>query len=455
MRTQDLTPNPKNPRKITDAKLDMLKRAMLEFGDLSGIVFNRKSKQLVGGHQRTRWMDPNAEVTLTKKYSKPTKTGTVAEGYLELDGERYAYREVSWDKHREMAANIAANKGAGEWDMPELTSWIKELSSFDADDFDLSLTMFDEMELEDFGGIIVSEHTRTGKTGVDEDEVPEKPVSRTRPGYIYQLGEHRLMCGDSTDADQVGKLMNGKTAILMVTDPPYGVKLDQSWRDKALGSKAVGKGNKNVVANDDRADWFDVWALAPVQVAYVWHSSSFTDVVMDSLRRADFDVRQQIIWNKSVMVMGRSAYHFKHEPCWYAVKTGATAHWIGDRKQVTVWDAAPPNHIMGGSKEERTEHPTQKPVALYEIPILNHCGPEDAVYEPFSGSGSGFIACEKLGRKCFGMELNPHYCDVIVERWEKYTGQKAKLLNPNKMPAVTKLRKAPASQGKRRADAHA
>lgn len=202
MRAKDLAPNPKNPRKITDAKVEMLKRAMLEFGDLSGIVYNSKSKQLVGGHQRTKILPPDAKVVITKSFEKPTKAGTVAVGYVELNGDRFGYREVSWDRHREMAANIAANKGAGEWDLPELTEWMKELSSFDADDFDMSLTMFDEDELEEFGGIIVSEHTRTrtGPTGVDEDEVPEKAPPRTRLGNIYQLGEHRLICGDSTDA---------------------------------------------------------------------------------------------------------------------------------------------------------------------------------------------------------------------------------------------------------------
>jgi DNA modification methylase len=263
----------------------------------------------------------------------------------------------------------------------------------------------------------------------DEDEVPEHVEPKTKLGDIYKLGRHRLMCGDSTSIDAVEKLMDGEKAVLMVTDPPYGVKLDQSWRYEALGGKALGKGNKNLVANDERAGWYDVWAIAPAQVAYIWHASSFTDVVMESLRKADFDVRQQIIWNKSVMVMGRSAYHFKHEPCWYAVKKGCDANWKGDRKQTTIWDAAPPNHIMGGSKEDKTTHPTQKPIVLYEIPIANHTIVNDALYEPFGGSGSGIIASEKTNRRCFTMELDPKYCDVIVARWEKYTGQKAELIN--------------------------
>lgn len=200
MRTKDLAPNPKNPRTVTEAKLEQLKKALLEFGDLSGIVYNRTTKQLVGGHQRLKSFDADAPITITRKFNKATRTGTVAEGYVELRGERFSYREVSWDKHREMAANLAANKGAGEWDLPQVGEWLKELGSFDVD-FDVSLTMFDEEELKDFGMIIVSEHTRTGATGVDEDEIPEKPPARTRPGSVYQLGEHRLVCGDSTKPD--------------------------------------------------------------------------------------------------------------------------------------------------------------------------------------------------------------------------------------------------------------
>jgi DNA modification methylase len=263
----------------------------------------------------------------------------------------------------------------------------------------------------------------------DEDDVPGVQESFVKLGDIWKLGNHRLMCGDSTSIDAVEKLMNGEKPILMVTDPPYGVKLDQSWRDQALGDKALGQGNSNLVMNDDRSDWYDVWAIAPAQIAYVWHASSFTDVVMESLRKSNFEVRQQIIWNKSVMVMGRSAYHFKHEPCWYAVKKGCDANWKGDRKQTTVWDAAPPNHIMGGSKEDKTGHPTQKPVILYEVPIQNHTEINDSLYEPFGGSGTAIIACEKTNRKCFMMELDPHYCAVIIERWQKYTGKKAERIH--------------------------
>jgi len=305
-----------------------------------------------------------------------------------------------------------------------IASWSElDLSAINADigdlgpDFDIDL-----LGIKDF----VIEPADKLDPQCDEDDVPDAlPDPKVVRGEVYILGKHRLMCGDSTAITDVDRLMDGEKPLLMVTDPPYGVKLDQSWRDTALGDKALGKGNANLVSNDDRADWYDVWAICNAQIAYIWHASAFTDVVMDSLRRAGFDVKQQIIWNKSVMVMGRQAYHWKHEPCWYAVRKGCDQNWVGDRKQVTVWDAAPPTHIMSGSKEDKTDHPTQKPILVYEIPIENHTRRGDLLYEPFSGSGSAFVAAEKLSRRVFGMELDPKYCGIILDRWQKYTGKKA------------------------------
>lgn len=265
------------------------------------------------------------------------------------------------------------------------------------------------------------------KPEIVEDEIPEPPVDPiTKPGDLWLLGRHRVLCGDSTKAEDVGRLMDGAKPFLMVTDPPYGVNLDQSWRDAALGAKAMGPGNASKVANDERADWTEAWALFPGDVAYVWHADRFTNVVMQSLRNVGIEPSQQIIWNKSVMIMGRSDYHFKHEPCWYAVRKGRTHGWTGDRKQTTIIDAAPPNHIMGGSKEEKTPHPTQKPVAcMFEL-MKNHAGD---VYDPFCGSGTTLIAAEQLGRTCYGMEISPQYVDVICSRWENLTGLKAVLAN--------------------------
>lgn len=445
LRVSDLTPNERNPRKITDEKLAMLKNAVREFGDLSGIIYNRKSKQLVGGHQRTKLVEPGQAVHITKTYPKPTKTGTVAEGFIEIGGDRFAYREVSWDKHREMAANIAANKGAGEWDMPELTKWMKELTSFDADDFDISLTMFDEDELEPFGVIEVEGYTRTGATGVDEDEIPEKPASRTRPGYIYELGEHRLMCGDSTNAEQVAKLMNGKKADAWITDPPYGVSYVE--KNAAVHGGIVKNAKGNEIENDTLsvAELCPFWKAVAVnalnstsnQASHYWFACQGSDkmMMMMMLDEAGWNIRHELIWVKPSFVFGRSDYHYRHEPIIYGWKKKGTHVWCSDRKQDSVFEIARP------SKSDL--HPTTKPVELIEQFLQNSTKADQSVLDTFGGSGTTLIAAEKLGRKAYLMELDTHYCDVIVERWEKYTGQKAKLLNPNKMPVTTKLRKTP------------
>jgi len=235
---------------------------------------------------------------------------------------------------------------------------------------------------------------------------------------------HRLLCGDSTNPEHVGRVLNSETPLLMVTDPPYGVEYDAEWREQA-GATRFGGSRTGKVTSDDKADWTEVWQLSNAQVAYIWHASAFTDVVMKSLRDADYDCRQQIIWNKTIMVLSRSAYHWKHEPCIYAVKKGKDANWVGDRKQVTVWDIAPPNHIMSGSKEDRTPHPTQKPTAVYEKPIENHTVVGDLLYEPFAGSGTAIIAAQKTGRRCYAVEIDPVYASIIVDRWERFTGRAA------------------------------
>lgn len=196
MKLKDLSPNANNPRTITPAKIAMLKKSLIKFGDLSGIVFNRKSKHLVGGHQRRETFDPETDITITKKYSKPSKTGTVAEGYFEHKGEKYNYREVFWDEMTEKAANIAANKGAGEWDIPQLNEWLKDLSDFDLD-FDMSLTMFDAEDLEALPNPIeVSAYTRKQSQGKEDEDEKEKAPPRCKPGQVYALGTTRLKCGE-------------------------------------------------------------------------------------------------------------------------------------------------------------------------------------------------------------------------------------------------------------------
>ena len=229
---------------------------------------------------------------------------------------------------------------------------------------------------------------------------------------------HRIACGSATDPVTVAAVLAGEEPHLMVTDPPYGVAYDPSWREEA--GVAGGDYAKGTVLNDDRADWREAWALFPGDVAYVWHAGLFAGVVGDSLIAARFKLRSQIVWDKGQLVLSRGDYHWQHEPCCYAVREGKTGHWAGDRKQVTVWQIDKP-------RKSETGHSTQKPVDCMRRPIENNSEVGDGVYEPFSGSGTTIIAAEMTGRRCYAIELNPAYVDVAVKRWQEFTGKTAVL----------------------------
>ncbi len=225
--------------------------------------------------------------------------------------------------------------------------------------------------------------------------------------------EHRLIAGDSTKAAEVERVMGGETPFIMVTDPPYGVEYDPAWRDGAdLG---VGERSKGKVVNDDRLDWTDAYRLFPGPVAYVWHASYFTIDVGSNLRDAGFEIRSSIIWRKQHFAMSRGHYHWQHEPCWYTVPKGKTSKWCGDRTQSTMWEIAN-NNAFGGGGEEKLGHGTQKPVECMARPIRNHGDKDDDVYDPFLGSGTTMVAAEQLGRRCYGLEISPAYCAVILQR---------------------------------------
>ena len=263
----------------------------------------------------------------------------------------------------------------------------------------------------------IEENDSADREGEDEiPEAPEDPV--TRPGDLWILGNHRLLCGDSTVATDVERLLGTVKPLLMVTDPPYGVDYDPVWRNKA-GAAATKRTGK--VLNDDRADWREAWALFPGDVAYVWHGALHAAVVAESLEAAGFNVRSQIIWAKDRLVLSRGDYHWQHEPCWYAVKKTGKGHWAGDRKQTTLWQ------IAHRDQDADTVHGTQKPVECMHRPILNNSSPGQAIYEPFMGSGTTLIAAETIGRVCLGIELNPAYVDVAVDRWQQFTGEPAVL----------------------------
>jgi DNA modification methylase len=250
---------------------------------------------------------------------------------------------------------------------------------------------------------------------------PAEP--RSQPGEIYELGPHRLLCGDATDPDQVAALVAGERSALMVTDPPYGVGVDHSWRDGVR--QPYGSARTATLLNDDRADWRQAYALTDAPVAYVWHGALHAGVVADGLEEAGFVVRQQLIWVKQIHALSRAHYQWRHEPCWYAVRKGAKAGWQGGRKQTTIWEAASPiaGFGGGGNDDQATAHPTQKPLELYERAILNHTHPGEIVYDPFAGSGTCLIAAEQHGRRCLTVELDPAWCDVIRDRYHTLTSK--------------------------------
>jgi DNA modification methylase len=242
---------------------------------------------------------------------------------------------------------------------------------------------------------------------------------RSKLGELYELGAHRLLCGDATNAEHVARLMGGEPAALMATDPPYGVGVDHSWRDGVRQPR--GSARTAVLLNDDRADWREAYLLTDASVAYVWHGALHAGKAFTGLEAAGFQVRQQIIWVKRVHALSRADYQWRHEPCWYAVRKGQGANWQGDRKETTVWEAASPIAGFGGGRDDAcTAHPTQKPLELFERPILNHTRPGAIVYDPFAGSGTSLVGAEKHGRRCFAIELDPAWCDVIRDRYEAY-----------------------------------
>jgi DNA modification methylase len=212
--------------------------------------------------------------------------------------------------------------------------------------------------------------------------------------------------------------------FLMVTDPPYGVEYDPEWRAEhdGGGRHATGK-----VANDDRIDWAPAYALFPGNVMYVWHAGVYAAEVAIGVVGTGFQIRGQIIWRKQHFVFSRGAYHWQHEPCWYAVRKGQTAHWHGDRTQSTVWDVPNANPHGGSGQAEQTGHGTQKPVEIMRRPILNHTVKGEAVYDCFLGSGSTLIAAELTERICYGLEIDPRYVDVICQRWMAISGRHALL----------------------------
>ena len=286
-----------------------------------------------------------------------------------------------------------------------------ELTSWDTDLLPDALAGLDDLDIFSFDDVFPPAGT-DGKT--DPDDIPETPKNPiTRKGDLWVLGTHRIICGDSTDQQTVERLLDGAEPDLMVTDPPYGVNYDATWRYKAGVSTKDGAFGKSV--NDDTSDWQAAYALFPGRIAYVWMSSLALPVAASGLAACGFIPRSLIVWDKGHIVIGRGHYHWRHETCWYAVKKGAQAHWKWDRKASTLWEIDNP-------RKSKTGHSAQKPVECMQRAVHNHHGD---VYDPFAGSGTTLIACEQEGRRVYAIEIEPAYVDVTVRRWEDFTGQKA------------------------------
>lgn len=451
-RADDLVPYLKNARTHSPEQVRQLQASFRQFGVNTPIGVDGEG--ILVGHGRLMAMQAmwaNGEDVPGPGKREPLPRGMVPT--IDLSGlspdERKAY--ILADNQ------LALNAG---WDFGILGD---ELRDLDTAGFDLSVIGFDG----DFLADMLADKTE-GLT--DPDAAPPlEDDAVSKPGDLWQLGNHRLLCGSSTVATDVARVLGDDVPNLMVTDPPYGVEYDPAWRN-TTGKDAAGvtkyKSSGDVVtatdtratgkvANDDQADWREAWALFPGNVAYVWHAHAASADVIASLSACKLLIRAAIVWVKTRAALGRGNYHWQHEPAVYAVREGAeddgwqdmvpvsegagdrfdaeheaaiyavrkgkTARWRGGRKQTTVWFI---EHLKND-----TGHGTQKPVEAMRRPIENNSAPGECVYEPFSGSGTTIIAGEMTGRHVRAIELDARYVDVAVRRWCDFTGKDATLVD--------------------------
>ncbi len=380
--------DPANARKHGKKNLDSIKGSLAKFGQQKPIVVTFENVIVAG----------NGTLQAAKEL-----------GWEEIDIVRTNLKGSDIT-----AFGIADNRTSelAEWDddvLKELLEGLKE------EDFDLSAIGFDDGDF----AAITGGKSKEGLT--DPDDVPEPPkVPITKLGDIWQLGNHRLMCGDSTDLAQVEKLMDGHKADMWLTDPPYNVAYEGKTKE------AMTIQNDSMSDGDFREFLKRCYAAAdnvmkPGAVFYIWHADSEGYTFRGAAFDIGWKVRQCLIWKKSSMVLGRQDYHWQHEPCLYGWKEGAGHLWTSDRKQTTILEFDRPSR--------NGEHPTMKPVALFGYQMLNNTKGADIVLDSFGGSGTTIMAAEQNGRYARLMELDPKYCDVIVKRWEDFTGQKAVLIN--------------------------
>ena len=384
---EKLKPYKNNARTHSDEQIEKIAKSMKEFGFINPVLVDG-DLNVIAGHGR---------ILGAKKLGMKEVPCLFIEDLTEEQKRAYI---------------IADNR------LAEDAGWDKELLKIELEDlknmnFDITLTGF---ELEDFD--FSMDETKVIEDEFDEN-VPEEPTSKK--GEIYKLGKHFLMCGDSTDINDVEKLMNGVKADMLLTDPPYNVDYEG--------------GNGLTIQNDNmddetfreflRVSFFNANSVMKEgAVFYIWHADSDGYNFRGACHDIGWKVRQCLIWCKNTLVMGRQDYHWKHEPCLYGWKEGASHLWASDRKQTTVLEFDRPSVSK--------EHPTMKPVGLFDYLIKNNTNKDDIVLDLFAGSGTSIIACEQNGRIAYSMELDPKYVDVIISRWEKLTGQQAERIENGK-----------------------
>lgn len=378
----ELLPAAYNPRKDLqpdDAEYEKLKRSIKQFGYVEPVIWNKTTSHVVGGHQRLKVLKEA--------------------GLTELD---CVIIELSPEK--EKALNIALNKISGEWDKEKLTLLIADLQG---EDFDVSLTGFDPAEIDDLFKDALNDGIHDDEFDV-EDELKKPAI--TKPGDVWMLGRHRLVCGDSTDPETFSLLMADRKANLVVTDPPYNVNYEGQ----------AGKIKNDHMGNDAFYDFL----LAAFQCTeshmaddasiYVFHADTEGLNFRKAFSDAGFYLSGTCIWKKQSLVLGRSPYQWQHEPVLYGWKKKGKHQWYTGRKESTIWEFDKP--------KKNADHPTMKPVALLAYPIMNSSMSNSIVLDPFGGSGSTLIACEQADRICCTTELDEKYCDVIVNRYKELVG---------------------------------
>lgn len=389
---QDLKPAEYNPRKELrpgDPEYENIKRSISTFGYSDPIIVNRDGT-IIGGHQRYNVL-------------------------RDLGYDEVSVVVVDLTKDKEKALNVALNKITGQWDDEKLA---QILSDIDLSDIDVESTGFSKDEIDDLN-ITLDKEISAGDDDFDIDteyDSIEEPT--TKAGDIWILGDHRLICGDATSVSDIGRLMEGQKADLLLTDPPYNI--DYTGKTK----KKLKIQGDSMDADSFREFLRDAFTAAGTAMKagaafYIWHADTESYNFRGACMDVGWQIRQCLIWEKDVFTLGRQDYQWKHEPCLYGWSDGAGHSWYSDRRQTTVL------HFDRPKKSE--EHPTMKPITLFGYLVQNSSKKGDIVLDSFAGSGTTILACEQLGRAARCVELDPKYCDVIVKRWEQYTGLKAKL----------------------------